>query len=168
MGNGYPISAVVGKREYMNEFGPNGGALLSGTYNGNPLSTAAALKTIELLEQPGFYERVFALGEQLRSGIQTAIDRLGVRACCVGYGSVWYLHFEREAPENWRDVLRYVEAGAREKEQAYRNHMLNRDIFMYPVNGTRAYLGAAHTEAEIAHTIEATAEFLTQFRAELQ
>ena len=100
--------------------------------------------------------------------VQAAIDRIGIRACCVGYGSAWYLHFEHEPPENWRDVLDYVEGGARVKEQAYRNHMLNRGIFMYPVNGTRAYLGAAHTEAEIQHTIDATVEFLTAHRAELQ
>lgn len=168
MGNGYPISAVVGKKEYMRTLSPTGGGMLSGTYNGNPLSATAALKTIEILERPGLYERVFGLGDQLRGGIQAAIDRLGVRACCVGYGSAWYLHFEREPPENWRDVLSYVEGGARAKEQAYRNHLLNRDIFLYPVNGTRAYLGAAHTEAEIQRTIDASVEFLTDHRAELQ
>ena len=164
MGNGYPISAVVGRKEFMSVMNPPGGALLSGTYNGNPVSAAAALKTIEILERPGTYERLFALGDQLRGGIQGAIDRLGVRACCVGLGSVWYLHFEREPPENWRDVLTYEEGGARKKEQAYRNHMLNRDIFIYPVNGTRAYLGASHTEADIQRTIDATVDFMTTHR----
>ncbi len=168
MGNGYPISAVVGRKEYMSVLRPTGNALLSGTYNGNPVSTAAALKTIEILERPGVYERAFALGDQLRGGIQAAIDRLDIRACCVGFGSAWYLHFEHEPPENWRDVLAYEEAGARRKEQAYRHHMLNNDIFMYPVNGTRAYLGTSHTEADIQRTVDATVAFLTEHREALR
>jgi glutamate-1-semialdehyde 2,1-aminomutase len=168
MANGYPISALVGKREYMSVLYPQGAAFFSGTFNGNPLSTAAALKTIEILERPGFYERLYRSGEQLRGGINQAIERLGVRATCVGYGSVWYLHFDAAAPRNYRDVYYYRKNGGDQKERAYRDHMLNRGIFLYPARGTRAYINAAHTESDIQHTVDAAVEFLSAHQRELR
>jgi glutamate-1-semialdehyde 2,1-aminomutase len=168
MANGYPISALVGKREYMNVIYPRGAAFFSGTFNGNPVSTAASLKTIEILERPGFYDRLYKSGDILRAGINAAVDSLGVKAKCLGYGSVWYLHFESKAPENYRDVYYYRQNGGDEKERAYRDHMLNRGIFLYPARGTRAYINAAHAERDIQITVDAAVDFLTQHQQELR
>ena len=168
MANGYPISALVGKRDYMSVLYPLGAAFFSGTFNGNPLSTAAALKTIEILERPGFYDRLYRVGENLRGGINRAIQRLGVKATCVGYGSVWYLHFDAQPPQNYRDVYHYRMNGGDQKERAYRNHMLNRGIFLYPARGTRAYINASHADSDIQHTVDAAAEFLKEHQHELR
>ena len=169
MGNGFPIAAVSGKGEYMDTLFPAGPAFFSGTFNGNPMVSTAALKTIEILGRPGFYERLYGLGETMRSEINRIIERLGIRARCDGYGSVWCLYFSDKAPENYRDVMECLETGGAEKTQAYRDHMLNSGIFIYPppkVN--RAYLNAAHTEAEVQQTIDATEVFLKEHQGELR
>ena len=168
MANGYPISALVGKRRYMSTLYPLGAAFFSGTFNGNPVSTAASLKTIEILERPGFYDRLYKSGDTLREGINKTIDRLGVNAKCLGYGSVWYLHFESKAPDSYRDVYYYRRNGGDEKERAYRDHMLNRGLFLYPARGTRAYISAAHTERDIHATVDAAVDFLTKHQHDLR
>jgi glutamate-1-semialdehyde 2,1-aminomutase len=168
MANGYPISALVGKRSYMNAIYPLGAAFFSGTFNGNPVSTAASLKTIEILERPGFYDLLYKAGNNLRGAINKAIDRLSINARCLGYGSVWYLHFDSTAPENYRDVYFYRRNGGAEKERAFRDHMLNRGIFLYPARGTRAYLSAAHTEHDIEMTVDAAVDFLTEQQQNLR
>jgi glutamate-1-semialdehyde 2,1-aminomutase len=168
MANGFPISALAGKRKYMEILYPKGDAFFSGTFNGNPVSTAASLKTIEILERPGFYDRLYRAGDNLRAGINEVIGRLGIRAACYGYGSVWYLHFDFKQPTNYRDLYRYRQSGGSEKEQAYRNHMLNRGVFLYPARGTRAYINASHTERDIQITVDAAVQFLTKHQQELR
>lgn len=167
MANGYVISAITGKQKYMETLSP-GPAFLSGTFNGNPLSVAASLKTVEILSRPGFYEHLFQLGDTLRDGTNQAIQRTGVNALCYGYGSTWGLFFDRHQPENYRDVLNYLDAGGWEKFRAYANHMLNNGIFLQPMRATRNYIYGAHTEEDIQKTIDATAAFLKEHRTALK
>jgi len=56
---GMPISAVTGRAEVLDA--PDKGEV-GGTYSGNPLSSAAALKAIEIMERPGFMERAREVG----------------------------------------------------------------------------------------------------------
>ncbi len=62
LAGGMPLSAVVGRADAMDSSGPNS---LGGTYSGNPLSCAAALAVIEVIEEEGLLERSQALGEKL-------------------------------------------------------------------------------------------------------
>lgn len=57
MGNGYPIAAVVGKREFMKHMN-QAEAFCSGTYGGELVSLAAAKATLQALRA----DEVFALG----------------------------------------------------------------------------------------------------------
>ena len=168
MANGYVISAVCGKDKFMDTLTPNGPAFLSGTYNGNPVSTVASLKTIEILGRPGFYERLYRTGDNLRDGINAVIQRLGISAVCYGYGSTWGLYFEKTPPANYRDMLQYEETGGMEKYAAYVRHMLNNGIFLQPGRPTRAYIYGAHTDEDIQHTIDATASFLEEHQVALR
>ena len=58
------------------------------TYNGHALNCAAALATIETLEQRGAYERLFGLGDYMRAGLRDIMSRHGIRAEVAGFGSV--------------------------------------------------------------------------------
>ena len=143
MANGYVISAITGKEKYMSTLSPDGPAFFSGTYNGNPVSSAATLKTIEILSRDGFYERLYKLGDLVRDGINQVIGSLGVNAVCYGYGSTWGIFFDSTPPSNYRDVAYHNEAGGAGKAAAYARHMLNHGIFVQPSRPARAYLYAA-------------------------
>src|SRR5205085_670427 len=74
IGGGYPLSAVVGKRELMQladprQKGQGTYCFLSGTLAGNPISCSAGLATLKVLQQPGTFERLVALGQRLRDGL---------------------------------------------------------------------------------------------------
>jgi len=49
MGNGFPIAAISGKKEIMQQFAPGGKVYQAGTYAGNPISVSASIATIEML-----------------------------------------------------------------------------------------------------------------------
>jgi len=67
LGGGFPISAVIAKREYMEhwEKGAHGG-----TFGGNPVSCAASLAVIEVLTKDGALENCRAMGDYFRAGLR--------------------------------------------------------------------------------------------------
>ena len=62
LAGGFPLSAVTGKVEIMDAPGPGG---LGGTYGASPLSCAAALAVIDVIETEGLAERAQAIGSQV-------------------------------------------------------------------------------------------------------
>ena len=76
LGNGFPIAAIGGKREIMNEIGP-GKIPHGGTYAGNVVSTAAADIVLDIIEE-GALEKVNAHGEKLMKGWEEILTRKGV------------------------------------------------------------------------------------------
>jgi 4-aminobutyrate aminotransferase-like enzyme len=67
MGNGYPVAAVVTRRELAERF-PYAGRTFS-TFGGNPVAASAALAVFEVLEDERLPERAAAVGERLRASI---------------------------------------------------------------------------------------------------
>ncbi|MBC5829089.1 MAG: 4-aminobutyrate--2-oxoglutarate transaminase [Candidatus Eremiobacteraeota bacterium] len=59
---GLPLSAVIGKADLMDAAEPGG---LGGTYAGNPLACAAALATLQVIEDEGLLERSIAIGGRI-------------------------------------------------------------------------------------------------------
>jgi 4-aminobutyrate aminotransferase-like enzyme len=68
MGNGYPVAAVVTRRELAERF-PYAGRTFS-TFGGNPVAASAALAVLDLLEDERLPERAAAVGELLRTTVE--------------------------------------------------------------------------------------------------
>lgn len=64
VGGGMPLAAVGGAREIMEHLAPVGAVYQAGTLSGNPLATAAGLKTLELADR-AVYERVDTVAQQI-------------------------------------------------------------------------------------------------------
>jgi 4-aminobutyrate aminotransferase-like enzyme len=69
MGNGYPVAAVVTRRELAERF-PYAGRTFS-TFGGNPVAAAAALAVLDVLEDERLPERAVGVGERLRTGVES-------------------------------------------------------------------------------------------------
>ena len=59
LGGGFPISALTGKSEIMDAPGQGG---LGGTYGASPISCAAALAVIDVIEEEGLIDRAQSIG----------------------------------------------------------------------------------------------------------
>ncbi len=75
---GFPLAAVVGKREVMDGAEPGG---LGGTYAGSPLGCAAGLAVLEVMADENLLERSSEVGKQIVAGLkalqQKYPDRIG-------------------------------------------------------------------------------------------
>jgi glutamate-1-semialdehyde 2,1-aminomutase/spore coat polysaccharide biosynthesis protein SpsF len=78
MGNGMPISAVVGRAELMSKCEPPGNIFYSGTFFGETLGIAAALATIDKMERDDVIEHLWSFGTRLRAHINTIVTQLGL------------------------------------------------------------------------------------------
>lgn len=147
MASGYPISAVVGKREWM-ELIEQGKVIHAGTMNaGNP-TVAAALATIETLEKEQPFERMYTLGGRLMDGLHCAAIETGQNMVVQGLGPMFVTYFgDHGVCRDYRDTLKADKA------------KLSRFIAGLHEKGIRVigrglwYISAAHTEEDIQHAV---------------
>jgi glutamate-1-semialdehyde 2,1-aminomutase len=156
VGGGLPLAAFGGKRELMEQLAPLGPVYQAGTLSGNPLAVAAGLQTLELLAQPGTYERLEQLGAQLEAGLRAALATLQTPTCINRVGSMWTVFFGaaavRDAPTARTCV---TELYAR-----WFRGMLERGIYLPPSQFEAAFISLAHGEAEIEATVHAAREVI--------
>jgi 4-aminobutyrate aminotransferase-like enzyme len=73
MGNGYPVAALITRRELAERF-PYAGRTFS-TFGGNPVAAAAALAVLDVLGDERIPERVTAVGDRMREELRGLHER---------------------------------------------------------------------------------------------
>ncbi|HYI24796.1 MAG TPA: aspartate aminotransferase family protein [Thermomicrobiales bacterium] len=106
LANGMPLSALSGRADLMEHTLPTGTVAHSGTYSGFLASILAAIATLDILRQPGIYDRVNASGATFYHDLQAVFDRTGVPVRVQGRGARFGLYFGRTEPvRTWSDAL---------------------------------------------------------------
>lgn len=156
LGSGFPISCLAGKQALMEGIA-NFSVVHAGTYNANPVSLAAAWATLEELEQNGetHYRTLFTLGEKLMRGIAEIAERKGRRVVIQGLGPMFHVAFTRRS--RIRDAREYRDVETADYA-AFAYRLQERGIRVIP-RGIW-YLSTAHTEDDIAQTLESVAAAL--------
>ncbi len=90
MGAGMPIAATVGRAELMDKVHLGG---LGGTYSGNPVACAAALKSIELIEKENLCERATHLGGLACDRLKQMQDNYALIGDVRGLGAMLAIEF---------------------------------------------------------------------------
>lgn len=107
---------------------------------------AAGLAAIRHLEQPGTYERLEAISQELKEQFRFAATRHRVSMCTPGLGSVFAVLFSEQEPRNYRDVLR----ADSQKRRLMDLMLLHDGVFLRP--GDRFNVSVAHADSDIAET----------------
>lgn len=155
MANGFPISAMVGKREFMRLI-ESGAVIHAGTYNTNLMVMAAADATMARLaaDNGAVYQRLFALGCRLMDGIRAAAERTGQEILLQGPGVMFWLGFTREKQiRHYREHVAHVDAA---KYARFCELMLERGVRL--IGRGIWYVSAAHTEEDVDTTVKAVEE----------
>ena len=133
---------------------PAGPMYQAGTLSGNPLAMTAGIKTLELLKQPGSYEKLSATTEKLITGIKEAAASAGL-PITGGSVSAMFGFFLCEGP-----VRNFEEAKATDSERFGKLHraMLERGVYLAPSAFEAGFTSLAHSDADIEATIQAFRE----------
>jgi len=160
--NGFPISALAGKAEYMDlalSPDPAKKVLLAGTYNCHPVPVCAAIACLKKLGDPeaDVYGKLERLGSRLQAGQESIFNELGINAVVSRIGSASCVYFADTAPTNWWEVLTGHDF---EFDTKYRKGLIEKGVYHFPVPTKQGSLCFAHNDADVDKTLEATREVL--------
>ncbi len=155
VGGGMPLAAYGGRDDLMSVVAPLGPVYQAGTLSGNPVAVAAGLATIVHLT-PDLYARLERLGAQLEEGLRSAAQKAGVPAVVQRVGSMITLFFHEGPVRSWDDAAK----SDTKRFAAWHKGLVERAVYWPPSQFEAAFLGGAHTEADIARTVEAAAAAL--------
>lgn len=161
IGGGMPVGAYGGRRELMEQIAPAGPIYQAGTLSGNPVAMAAGLAMLELIQAPGFYETLAARTRLLTDGLQAVADGEGVPFSTNRVGGMFGLFFTHER------VSSYAQATAADAAMFNRffQGMLERGVFLAPSAFEAGFLSSAHSDDDIAATLDAARAAMRQVRA---
>ncbi len=148
VGGGLPLAVYGGKKELMQQVSPLGPIYQAGTLSGNPLSVAAARKTLELMDDAAYLE-LEKKGATLQDGIQSIINDLKLDACVQRVGSMVTLFFSKGPIKNWIDSS----ASDKGRFAVFHQALLERGVYWPPSQFEAAFISLAHTDAILQETI---------------
>ena len=162
LANGYPMGVIAGKKEYMNYFNHPDKAsrvLIAGTFNAHPLTTAAAIATLQKLSSPRHqvYEHVYGLGEMMEEGLRAILKRFDRPYHIARQGSAFCLYFMDHAPVDFHDIMEHHDFNL---DKQYRLKLIEKGIFNFPLPIKQASISYAHTRADIQETLEKSEDVL--------
>jgi len=101
MGNGYPAAAFGGRRDIMSLMPEN--VSHGGTYAGNRIAAAAAVRTLEILRDTDAIDTIHRTGEAVQAGIRSVLDPTGLPYVITGHPSMFGIMFTDRVPREYRD-----------------------------------------------------------------
>jgi glutamate-1-semialdehyde 2,1-aminomutase len=152
IGGGLPVGAYGGRREIMEKVAPIGPMYQAGTLSGNPLAMTAGYVTLTLLaEDAAFYSRLESKCRVLAEGIEKNIKDLGLKMGQNRVGSMSTLFFTSTPVRDYPTAL----TADTKRFGVYFREMLRQGVYLAPSQFEAGFVSAAHTEEDIARTIEA-------------
>jgi glutamate-1-semialdehyde 2,1-aminomutase len=153
IGGGFPIGAVAGRKDIMELFSPANPhpVFHSGTFNGNNITLAAGLATLELYDAVAV-NRLNALGVRLRRGLEKTLSDFKVHGQVTGMGSLMAVHWRTEKPKTARDTFEGL-LKAWDLAGLFHLEMLNQGVFSAPRG--MYVLSTPMTENEVDDAIRA-------------
>ncbi len=175
VGGGFPVGAIGGKTEIIEEFSPTGDVFQSGTFSGHPVTMAAGLESLRYAAENDVYDHVNDLGERLRSGLRDIVADRAPGYTVAGTDSLFKVIFTRDGgsqaascgagcrqdpacerfeacPKTGADVNR---AETDRWERLFRPAMRERGVFLTANQFESQFVSHAHTEEDIEETLEA-------------
>jgi len=158
--NGFPLGVIGGKREIMSLFDdpdPKKRVLIAGTYNAHPVNSAAAIATVEFLQNPKVYEQITKISNALYTGLTDIFNEKGKPFALVHNASAFCTYFCENEPHNLHEILNNHDF---DFDRKYRQALIKHGIYHIPLACKQGSVSYSHSEEDIDHTLEITRSVL--------
>ena len=165
MGNGFPIAAIAGRKEIMEQFAPVGKLYHASTFAGNPASVAASISTIKtLIEQKNtIYPKIAKTCDSIVGGIRDMLNAYSLDFVLTSIGSMFHLFFIQE---EILDTSLMRKANLSLFRIMY-NELLKSGVFIPPSQFETCFVSYSHNEEDIDQTIESYSNALQKVKEQL-
>lgn len=152
IGGGLPVGAFGGKREVMEQIAPLGPVYQAGTLSGNPVSMAAGLASLAILEQDGFHDGLAAKAQQLMAGLRERAKAAGIPLTTNQVGGMFGFFFTEE--EQVSSFYQVTQCNV-DRFKLFYHGMLEEGVYLAPSAYEAGFVSSAHGDAEIGVTLDA-------------
>jgi glutamate-1-semialdehyde 2,1-aminomutase len=160
LGGGLPLAAVGGRADLMDAtLGPDSGRrhiFQSGTFTENPLSIAAGMAALDVLENEPVLERADQAADAIREGLGQLLADSDVEGVITGAGSIFQLHLGTRSVENRRDLL----ASDREATRLFLLALVSEQVLWPPIHP--AVTSGAHDLDDVDQVLSAAERVLAR------
>jgi glutamate-1-semialdehyde 2,1-aminomutase len=158
LGGGFPIGAVVGRREVMKRLDATVYkrpelCFHGGTFCANSITTTAGLTMLRQLQDGAIINRLNKRCTRLRQQLKQAFESHGITVQVTGEGSLFQTHFTNE---KIKDIHAVSRADVQRLDD-YHMHLMTKGVFFLP--GKLGALSKAHSEADLKKLLTATESF---------
>jgi len=161
LGGGLPAGAIGGSEEVMRVV-EDGTVYQVGTYNGNPLSMAAARASLEEVLTDDAYRHLDRLNDRIVSGCEAVIERHRLPGYPVGVGSKGCVTFSPTRIVDYETFKANQDVAVTELAWLWN---MNRGIYMTPGREEEWTLSVTHTEQAIDDYVRVFAEMAAELTA---
>lgn len=151
IGGGLPVAAFGGRKEYMQHLAPLGSVYQAGTLSGNPVAVAAGMTTLDIIQRPGFYEKLSAQTAKLVGGLSGAAAEAGIAFCGDAIGGMFGIYFTEQVPGNYAEMM----TCNKDRFNQFFHAMLDAGVYLAPSAFEAGFVSATHDDAVIAETVTA-------------
>ena len=151
IGGGLPVGAYGASRDIMNRVAPAGPVYQAGTLSGNPLAMTAGLATLRRLRDKSVYAQLERAGARLCAGLSEAARAAGLSTITNRVGSMWTTFFTDDPVNDWASASK----SDRDLYGRFFHAMLAEGVYLAPSQFEAGFIGLAHTDELLDHTIEA-------------
>ncbi len=154
IGGGMPVGAFGGRADIMDRIAPEGPVYQAGTLSGNPVAMAAGLATLNAIAAPGFFEALAHKTRALTDGLGGRARERGIPVSTHAVGGMFGVYFNDEPV-----ITRFAQVMRSDVERFKRffHAMLAEGIYLAPSAFEAGFVSSAHTDADIAATVDAAA-----------
>jgi glutamate-1-semialdehyde 2,1-aminomutase len=154
VGGGLPLAAFGGRAELMDHLAPVGPVYQAGTLSGNPLTVAAGLAQLALLDA-AVYERLGTITARLADGLREACRAADLRAQVTQHGTLLGIVFGIDTPpERYEDVA----AADHPAYARFFHELLDRGVYLAPSGYEVVFTSTALDDATLDRVVTALGE----------
>lgn len=158
VGGGMPLAAFGGRADIMGRIAPLGNVYQAGTLSGNPLSVAAGLATLKLIQQPGFHDTLGRRSARLAAGLADAASDAGIAMSTDSVGGMFGFYFSDTVPASYAEATRCDIT----RFKAFFHAMLDEGVYLAPSAYEAGFISIAHTDELVEQTISAARRALSR------
>jgi glutamate-1-semialdehyde 2,1-aminomutase len=153
IGGGFPVAAFGGKAKILDCLAPLGEVYQAGTLSGNSAAISAGLATLQIVEQPGFYEKLNEKTDKFTALLREAI---GSRGCVQQVGSMFSIFFGLSQARSREEL----EALDENRFAHFFRYLFERGIYFSPSAFEACFISSVHTDDHLDYTAKTICEYI--------
>jgi glutamate-1-semialdehyde 2,1-aminomutase len=161
IGGGLPVAAFGGRADLMQHLAPLGGVYQAGTLSGNPVTVAAGMATLKLIQASGFYESLAKQTDRLVQGLIAAAVEANIAFRADSVGGMFGLYFAEKLPVSYATMMQCDKT----RFNAFFHAMLEDGVYLAPSAFEAGFVSAQHDNAVIDTTVQSARKAFAQLSA---